>query len=353
MSLLIQNYLIQADEGVKELIHAGDTRWLSHHDSLKRLLTLMPSIFESLKQLSSDPSQRDGTMAFGLLHRIKNFQFIFLLHSFLTVLGPFKNISLLLQSPTVDLSMAARFIHSLKDSLVAKETAFNDVWEAAATTCRDLGMNDIPFRVPRERRQYRQENFDNSSTEASGFRETLLNANDFLQKLYLPIVRSLREELNARFSHESLQIMKCISCCFPDSAEFLNSNLLAAVCEKFHLDAAEMNNSEIDAARRFLSTEHRRKPISSLSDLLCLLNVRLFPNLHTIVKILATLPVTTANNERSFSTMRRIKTHLRATMSDIRLNRLSLIATEKVIALEIPLPLLVQSFFAMKARERR
>ncbi|KAJ8893812.1 hypothetical protein PR048_006413 [Dryococelus australis] len=33
----------------------------------------------------------------------------------------------------------------------------------------------------------------------------------------------------------------------------------------------------------------------------------LFPNLHILLKILATLPVTTVSVERSFSTLRRLK----------------------------------------------
>lgn len=45
-----------------------------------------------------------------------------------------------------------------------------------------------------------------------------------------------------------------------------------------------------------------------------------FPNVQMLLKILCTLPVTTATNERSFSTLRLIKTYLRNTMSENRLN---------------------------------
>ena len=44
------------------------------------------------------------------------------------------------------------------------------------------------------------------------------------------------------------------------------------------------------------------------------------------VTIFATLPVTTASSERSFSTMRRLKTYLRSTMGEQRLTSLALLS---------------------------
>ena len=51
----------------------------------------------------------------------------------------------------------------------------------------------------------------------------------------------------------------------------------------------------------------------------------IFPNVHTLLTIACTLPVTTASAERSFSSLRRLKTYLRSTMSTERLNGLSLL----------------------------
>ena len=50
-----------------------------------------------------------------------------------------------------------------------------------------------------------------------------------------------------------------------------------------------------------------------------------FPNIHRLLTILATLPVTTASAERSFSTLRRLKTYLRSTMSSERLTSIALL----------------------------
>jgi hypothetical protein len=343
---------LQKDEGIKELIHTGDTRWLSHYDSIRRLIALMPSILQALQTLGETRSTQDGTLAFGLLYRIKNFNFIFLLNTFATLLAPFKTISLKLQAKNVDLAQAASFIKSLKGSVAANELAFTEVWVASAKMCEEQGFR-VPPRPSRERRQLIREHMINTTNEVSALRPNLINGDQIHEDLYLPIVHVLSEELNTRFNEENLCQMETVSVCFPTSSEFLNYEKLKPICEKFNFDSLAMRDTELGTARRFLTEKHKKEPILTLCDLLNLLDTELFPVLHKIVKILATLPVTTANNERSFSTMKRIKTHLRATMTDERLNRLSLIATEKDVALSLPIEDLVKSFFKTKNRERR
>lgn len=50
-----------------------------------------------------------------------------------------------------------------------------------------------------------------------------------------------------------------------------------------------------------------------------------FPNIRQLLLILAVLPVTISTSERSFSTLKRIKSYLRTTMEETRLNGLSLL----------------------------
>ncbi|CAF3828199.1 unnamed protein product [Rotaria sordida] len=50
-----------------------------------------------------------------------------------------------------------------------------------------------------------------------------------------------------------------------------------------------------------------------------------FPNIKVLLQIYATLPVTTATGERSFSTLKLVKSYLRSTMSESRLNGLAMI----------------------------
>ena len=49
-----------------------------------------------------------------------------------------------------------------------------------------------------------------------------------------------------------------------------------------------------------------------------------FPDLLQFVQIVLTVPIASATTERSFSTMKRVKTYLRSTMTDQKLNNLCL-----------------------------
>ena len=51
-----------------------------------------------------------------------------------------------------------------------------------------------------------------------------------------------------------------------------------------------------------------------------------FPNIHTLLRIACTLPVTSAENERCNSSLKRLKTYLRSTMGANRLSSLALMS---------------------------
>ena len=61
-----------------------------------------------------------------------------------------------------------------------------------------------------------------------------------------------------------------------------------------------------------------------------------FPNIRILLRILCTLPVTSCSSERSFSTLKHIKTALRSTMGNDRLSALSLLYIHRDINISIP-----------------
>ena len=61
-----------------------------------------------------------------------------------------------------------------------------------------------------------------------------------------------------------------------------------------------------------------------------------FSKTFSLLKILITTPMTTAESERCFSTLKRIKTFLRNTMAQDRLNALAMLSMEKNLIQNIP-----------------
>ncbi|XP_008179618.1 52 kDa repressor of the inhibitor of the protein kinase-like [Acyrthosiphon pisum] len=66
------------------------------------------------------------------------------------------------------------------------------------------------------------------------------------------------------------------------------------------------------------------KPSNGI-DALKLCSPVIFPNIHMLLKILCTPPVSTATPERMFSNLKRVKSYLRNTMKEGRLNGLTML----------------------------
>ena len=65
------------------------------------------------------------------------------------------------------------------------------------------------------------------------------------------------------------------------------------------------------------------------ADLLDVKHCDFFPAVKEAILIVLTLPATTCSIERSFSTLRRVKTWLRSTMTDERLSALCMISVHR------------------------
>ena len=77
---------------------------------------------------------------------------------------------------------------------------------------------------------------------------------------------------------------------------------------------------------------------------LAVVDQQAFCNIYTILQLLATVPISSATCERSISTLRYIKTYLRNSMTQDRLNGLALmyVHEDKHIDLDQVIELLVQ-----------
>lgn len=101
---------------------------------------------------------------------------------------------------------------------------------------------------------------------------------------------------------------------------------------------SESQHSESD--EESISEEHTEQSSNSSSlnyifKLFCNSNIRFtLPNIYMLIKIGVTLPVSSASTERSFSKLKLIKTRLRSTMAECRLDGLMRIACEQDVQID-------------------
>ena len=130
--------------------------------------------------------------------------------------------------------------------------------------------------------------------------------------------------------------MKAIDALSPRSTNFLSVTEMGPFLQHYSECLPQLDNleNEIILFKNYLS----RNPISDevqgtsgLHDLLeCIDPVKAaFPILHECLRIALTIGTSTATVERSFSSLRRIKTYLRSTMAQQRLDSLALLYIER------------------------
>lgn len=74
----------------------------------------------------------------------------------------------------------------------------------------------------------------------------------------------------------------------------------------------------------------------------------MFTHVEALVRLLLVNPASSASAERSFSTLRRLKTYLRSTIGQARLNHVALCQIHKITLGEIDLDELMKQFVMHK-----
>ena len=79
---------------------------------------------------------------------------------------------------------------------------------------------------------------------------------------------------------------------------------------------------------------------------------KLFPEMTKAVRLLLTVPITTCTAERSFSALRRLKTYLRSTMTQKRLNNIALLNVHSSYVETIDVEAIIDDFVSRSSVRR-
>ena len=125
--------------------------------------------------------------------------------------------------------------------------------------------------------------------------------------------------MNERFNHLNSLVLKGIAACSPSSPTFLAFQEMKPFCLMYGID---VNTLEIEVA--LLSRSIPSLNITTTNELGRYLHScqPAYQNLYQAVQVALTIAVTSAECERSFSSLKRIKTRLRMTMGEERLSDL-------------------------------
>jgi hypothetical protein len=232
-----------------------------------------------------------------------------------------------LQAPVTDLIEANIMLDEITEVLQQRsnsaENEFHDLFKQAASLTELVGCEES---LPPPRlagKQMHRFNVPHSSSEEY-----------WRRVIFIPYVTHLLSELNDRFADArahcaSLQMI---------IPRYLDQSRWSDVKECLVTYSDDIGHPESVVRSEYerwkvkwSSVALKDRPQQALD---ALPHAKLYPCIQVLLQILATLPISTATAERTYSTLRRLKTYLRSTMQEDRLNGLTHLTINRDIVVD-------------------
>lgn len=291
-----------------------ETRWTEKYESIKRFNQNFNEIADGLEKLSSEGNQATRNAAYQLHSSITKPSFLIalkLIAKYSALLEPIVNV---LQSKSMDMLKMSNHIKAILEVVSENRQEIDELCNEILQEARETAEYfSISLSAPRKAgKQIHRANHPAENDEEY-----------WRRSLIIPYLDSLLSSLRVRFSEEHNQTF-ALSALMPHNLMNMVKELKfkfkeVSVSEFYHL---ENINAELDVWYNLWKNKKLTKTELMKMDIIDVLleTDQFFPDIRKSLLILITIPPTTANIERSFSTLRRVKTWLRSTMTERRLS---------------------------------
>ncbi|XP_073219458.1 uncharacterized protein [Cicer arietinum] len=382
------------------LKRAGDTRWGSYFSSICSLINMYEATCIVLKKITNErasySTRGDADSAYNYL---KAFDFIFILHLMKKIMGITDILCQALQQQSQDIVNAMCLVGTTKyliqvlredgwDALFTEfAKPYNILCQALQQQYQDIvnamclvGTTKNLIQVLRE------DGWDALFTEVKNFCEKhdieIPDLNDvhsttkfgrsrlqqgqvtiehyFRVEIFFTAIDQQLQELNNRFSEQAIDLLT-LSCALTpkDNYKSFNIEKICTLVEKYYpvdFNMQEKINLKFQLQHFLIDARQdlNLKNLSTIQELCsCLIATKKTQNFYLIdrlLRLIMTLPVSTATTERSFSAMKIIKSRLRNKMEDDFLADTMTIYIEREIAASITSESIIDDFKLIKER---
>lgn len=330
----------------------SETRWESRVNSVKALRYQLPNILEALEEVSREASDTiTKSEAQSLANEINTFEFVLSLVIWYDILVEVNVVSKSLQGKSIDIDISIKMLESLLIFLRSfRQTGFENSIITAKEICEenDIEANFKTLRLRKKKKMFNYEKDDERVNDA----ET-----NFRQEYFLYIVDQGISSMETRFKQfESYQDDFGFLFRIGKLTEMADSDLLKH-CMDLQNRLTDRDSKDIDALDLYAELIIFRSLVSEIQTPLEALSIvknsnGSFPNISVALRILLTIPVTSASAERSFSKLKIIKNYLRNRISQENLSGLSMISIEKSISDTINYDDIINEFATKKCRKK-
>ena len=318
---------VLAEENRKKLKDVCRTRWVERHEAFEVFSDLFLPTFCCLEAIVySAPSswnRETRSDAQSLLLAISQFPFLVALLITQKVLGYTKGLSKKLQGHYVDIVRAHKDTESVKTVIRGVRSRVDHFHSQVYKDVLMLSQSiDVVEMAPRQanRQQHRQ----NIPAE---------NISEYYKRnLTIPVLDHLSYELDTRFdadgSRNLIEFMQLLPVEVVKTTSHLRPENFSSLIQVYgnELPSVKSIDVELDLWQNKWNgdIEHAQE-LNTPEKVLAHTDYDYFPNIHTLLVIMATLPVTSCECERSISMLKLVKTALRSSMTENRLNDLAML----------------------------
>ncbi|KAL7586575.1 hypothetical protein Lser_V15G38315 [Lactuca serriola] len=289
-------------------------------------------------------SSQKGDAIFALKHAM-SFDFVIVLHMMKDIMGITDKLCQSLQQKSIDIINALALVSTTKILLQKlKDEGWQSLLDQVVCFCKrsDIlvpDMNETYKYVIRTRRD----------------KENITAEHHYRVELFIAAIDSQLQELNSRFDESVTEFLRLSVALDPKKS--LNVEDICKLATTYypldfteheiHLLKLELRHYELD-----MHNHPQLKNSSTLSELCRGLHetgkAGTYPLFDRLIRIILTLPVSTATSERAFSAMKIVKTRLHNTMNDDFLKSCMLINIEREIVDTFSIDKLIDDFSSMK-----
>ena len=310
-------------------------------------------MLEVLENISDDGTDGEKTIASGLIEKMESFQFMFILHLMIRVLGITQDLSQCLQKKNQNIVRAIGLIGSVMRNINAmRENGWDDLLEKtkAFAAKHNIDIPNMEDMIPMRGR---------SKCRGAKY---VTYYHHIHHGIFNVVLDQIICELNNRFPERSTQLLRCVACLDPTN-EFANFEIekLVELAKIYYADFSDYECEKLRTELENFMDEVKHdedEEFCSCIDLGGLAEKMVktdrhtyFPLVYRLIELALILPVATATVERAFSAMNIIKTDRRNKMNDDWMNNSMICYIERDLFASIEDDKILKRFQGLRNRK--
>lgn len=328
------------------------TRWTVRHNSIDSIVKNYQILQAALEEIQLGHDEY-AAKASGLLARMEKFDTFFALKLAYLVFSSAEQLSINLQAVDITIQEALKGAELLIAHLksLRNDTCFNRFYDAICQDSKDLTEEPC---LPRHRKIPRR-------YDAGGQAHQYEEPKARYRHAYFETLELAAGEVEKRFDHEDIHTITEIETLLLKAGNGGTVDSLSSLIQSYLKNDIDLERLKIQLSlvQDMIKTANSESiPVTKVTNVRTIAEAMntsdiyktMLSEVNRLLQLYFTFPVTTATAERSFSSLRRIKTFLRSTMTECRLNNLFLLYVHKSMTDTLDLSQIAKDFVSVNSR---